>query len=131
MRNRVPHPARIRVGLQWPTVHEDLTVGEVVVEDRYQRGSLDDPLPAAADLGPARKTLVAGTIFEERVLPLTRKVLYPGLRVAFERYLEWRRRHPHSRQVRLAVGGARRRSAEIRLAVSGSRDSRCLQCQPL
>src|SRR6202162_3649891 len=44
--DRISHPTRIGVGLQYAAVHVDLTVGEIVVEDSDHRWSLEELLHA-------------------------------------------------------------------------------------
>ena len=131
--DRVSHPARRGIRLQLAAVHEDQSVSEVVVQDRNGGLRLEDALPSGKflSLGPTRQTLIGGAHLVVLLQTLADDGADPRLcgRGVEPRFRNWP--VPYPAQIRLAVGPARRRRGEVRLAVRFARDARSGTIQPL
>src|SRR5262249_36185991 len=65
--DRVTHPRRVRITFKTTAVSKDLPIGQILVQDRDDRGALNDPLHAGARVmcRPLRQTLVSRAVLIE------------------------------------------------------------------
>src|SRR4029453_7424753 len=98
-------------------VHENEAIGEGVVGDRDERRRLDDAPPAGRRLWPAGLTVERGSILEVVLFALAHETLGRWRERLVTYAYDARSRGPRTRQIDMAVRGARRGCREIRFAV--------------
>src|SRR6266571_4172279 len=141
---RISHPGRVGIRLQGAAVHVDLAVSQVFLQDDDHRGSLKDFLHtlSGAVVRTVGQTFVTWVIDAEVFSALPNQGLRPRLNVGGLQVPGFAERDiadgaigadhlPQTREIELAIGGARRLDGEVRFAIGGARDARRAAFQPL
>src|SRR5262249_45913263 len=101
---------RVGIRLQGATVHVDLAVSQIFLQDDDHRGSLKDPLETLAGtvVRTVGQTLVTRVLDAEVFSALPNQGLRPRLNVGGLGVPRFADHFPQTRQIGLAIGGAGR-----------------------